>query len=60
MPPHQRLTSFFDHDHLDTSLSAKPALMQVVSLQIINMMTQEMYQGDRGHHINDLQRYNLH
>ncbi len=30
------------------SLSAKPALMQVVSLQIINMMTQEMYQGDRG------------
>lgn len=29
------------------SLSAKPALMKVVSLQIINMMTQEMYQGDR-------------
>lgn len=29
------------------SLSAKPALMKVVSLQMINMMTQEMYQGDR-------------
>lgn len=29
------------------SLSAKPALMRVVSLQIINVMTQEMYQGAR-------------
>ncbi|SHN89535.1 IncF plasmid conjugative transfer pilus assemblyprotein TraC [Bathymodiolus heckerae thiotrophic gill symbiont] len=29
------------------SLSSKPALMKVVSLQMINMMTQEMYQGDR-------------
>jgi conjugal transfer ATP-binding protein TraC len=29
------------------SLSGKSALMGVVSLQIINMMTQEMYQGDR-------------
>lgn len=29
------------------SLRQKPALLRVVSLQVINMMTQEMYMGDR-------------